>query len=69
MLSHRCVRCKWFDNQHESLENISNQIGYCRKHKPVIYAKENRYYGGWPLVHKEDFCGEFREDKVDGMSE
>jgi len=39
--------------------------GYCRKHKPIIYQLENKYWGGWPLVDVNDFCGEFRQDEPD----
>lgn len=63
MIGYRCKNCRWFDQEHESLVKVSENYGYCRKHKPVIYRLENQYYGGWPLVDMEDFCGEFREDR------
>jgi hypothetical protein len=63
MVSHRCHKCRWFDKEHISLKSIPDNFGYCRKHKPVIYQFEERYYGGWPLVDINDFCGEFREDE------
>jgi hypothetical protein len=63
MVNYRCINCRWFDNQHKSLLTVSKNLGYCRKHKPVIYQTEdNRYFGGWPLVDDDDFCGEFRQD-------
>jgi hypothetical protein len=37
-------------------------MGYCRKHHPIVFSREGRYYGGWPLVDENDLCGEFRED-------
>ncbi len=62
MVSHRCRRCMWFDQEHSSLIEVPGDYGYCRKHKPLVYPLEGRYYGGWPLVDVNDFCGEFRED-------
>ncbi len=75
MVDSRCQNCKWFDPEHESLSNLwrlhpAKKVGYCRKHKPVIYqgteknGQFNLYYGGWPLVDINDFCGEFRLDEV-----
>lgn len=63
MLSYRCKNCRWFDQEHKSLAEVPENYGYCRKHKPVIYHHEGRYYGGWPLVDVDDFCGEFRKDE------
>lgn len=63
MISHRCHKCLWFDQKHESLTDVADNYGYCRKHKPVIYQFEGRYYGGWPLVDVNDLCGEFRQDE------
>ena len=62
MVFYRCKTCMWFDNQHSSLHGLLDTYGYCRKHHPVVYLRETRYYGGWPLVDKEDLCGEFREE-------
>ena len=63
MILYRCHLCQWWDNQHISLKDMQIDYGYCRKHHPVVYLRESRYYGSWPLVHKDDFCGEFREDQ------
>ncbi len=62
MVNYKCQNCKWFDQQHKSLVQLTDNFGYCRKHKPVIYPKDNRYYGGWPVVDINDLCGEFRQD-------
>ena len=56
----QCQQCRWFDKVHTSLSEVPDNYGYCRKHKPVIYAANDRYYGGWPLVDIRDFCGEFK---------
>jgi hypothetical protein len=37
-------------------------VGYCRKHKPVVFPAEGRYWGGWPLVDVNDLCGEYRKE-------
>lgn len=65
MVNYKCSDCKWFDKAHMSLSEFPNNFGYCRKHKPVIYSYSNQniYYGGWPLVDINDFCGEFRQDE------
>ena len=69
MIDHRCGKCQWFDREHKSLKLITEPIpgkvnvGYCRKHKPVVFLAEGWYWGGWPLVDGEDFCGEFRLDE------
>ena len=63
MIKNRCKNCLWFDHEHKSLEGVPKNFGYCRKHRPVVYSKDGRYYGGWPLVDTDDLCGEFREDK------
>ena len=63
MITGYCKACGWFDKEHESLKALPDNLGYCRKHKPVVYGKEGRYYGGWPLVDQHDTCGEYREIK------
>ena len=54
----RCDRCRWWDATHRRLEGAPPGSGYCRKHKPTVFSFEGRYWGGWPLVDAEDFCGE-----------
>jgi len=66
MVSHRCSKCRWFDHQHESLNDVPDNFGYCRKHKPMVYQIERRFYGAWPLVDVNDLCGEFRLDEDGG---
>ena len=63
MVDSRCIKCMWYDNVHESLEEWKEHNGYCRKHKPIPCLQSNRYYGLWPIVNEFDFCGEFRGDK------
>lgn len=63
MVDYRCKNCIWYDTEHESLKDIPDNLGYCRKHKPIIYGKDGKYYGDWPLVDKNDLCGEFRGGK------
>ena len=65
MKSYRCKNCCWFDQQHRTVAEMLPDYGYCRKHKPIIYQLENKYWGGWPLVDVNDFCGEFRQDEPD----
>lgn len=64
MKLHRCVMCAWFDQQHKSLPTDLPNLGYCRKHKPIVYEDGKFYRGGWPLVDVDDFCGEFIADVI-----
>ena len=64
MINQRCKNCLWWDNTHNRIGDLRSEgWGYCRKHKPVVFAKDGRHWGGWPLVDREDLCGEFREEK------
>jgi len=60
MVTHRCKNCIWYDTEHESLKKVVGDLGYCRKHKPIVFERSGKYYGGFPLLDKNDFCGEFR---------
>ena len=65
MLQLRCDQCRWWDHTHPRLEGAPANCGYCRKHKPVIFSLENRYWGGWPLTDAADYCGEHMPRKDD----
>ena len=67
MVNYRCQTCKWFDKQHKSLLEVESNFGYCRKHKPMVFNIQNKFYAGWPLVDINDLCGEYRED-INGLS-
>lgn len=58
--------CGWFEPNHDSLDGIPDRenFGYCLKHKPVVYLKDGRYYGTYPIVDKRLGCGEFRPKNV-----
>jgi hypothetical protein len=60
VVGHRCKNCMWYDSQHESLGKDQPLHGYCRKHKPIALIINGKYYGAWPIVDQNDFCGEFR---------
>ena len=64
MITHRCEKCIWFDNQHKRVKEPDNN-GYCRVTAPiaVFNKQEYEYIGHWILVDKKDFCAKFREDK------
>jgi len=55
----KCSECRWSDFEHKRLKDTPG-FGYCRKHKPFVKAKAGKYYGEWPLVDADDYCGEFR---------
>ena len=56
----RCKDCLWFDYWHPRLGDTQGEFGYCRKHKPIVALRGNKYFGDWPQVDKNDFCGEFK---------
>lgn len=56
----RCKACRWFDQQHKSIADLLPDYGYCRKHKPMIIQVERRFFGSFPILHVDDYCGEFR---------
>lgn len=62
MIGYKCKDCLWWDHEHKRLKDLSEDFGYCRKHKPIVYGANGKHYGSWPLVDKDDFCGEFRKD-------
>ena len=61
-----CGNCRWWDHTHASLEGVDEKYGYCRKHYPVVFLREGRYYGGWPLTDQNDSCGEHRPKEEKG---
>lgn len=68
MIDRQCRRCLWYDNQHESVKSIPIELnkrdpGFCRKHKPGSLRIGQHFYGVWPVVDADEFCGEWREDK------
>lgn len=68
MIGHRCKKCIWWDNQHESVKLIppipgKAVMGFCRKHKPGAIKVQQYFYGVQPVMDGEEFCGEFRKDE------
>lgn len=57
----KCSECRWFDDSHIRLNEVPGAFGYCRKHKPFVKARNGKFYGEWPLVDVNDYCGEFRK--------
>jgi hypothetical protein len=69
VITHRCHRCIWWDNQHPAVQNIPTELdkarpGFCRKHRPGSLRIGNYYYGVQPIMDADDFCGEFRAEAV-----
>ena len=62
----RCETCRWRDREHESLADVPANLGYCRKHYPIVFPREGRYYASWPLTDVNDFCGEYRGSEEKG---
>ena len=55
----RCEECFWFDVAHERLRKIEANHGYCRKELPIPRQVEEEYFGTWPIVDRNDYCGGF----------
>ena len=67
MITHRCKKCTWWDNQHPSVANIPPELdktnpGFCRKHRPGSLRIGKYFYGVQPVMDGDEFCGEFRAD-------
>ena len=66
MITHRCRRCIWWDNQHPSVKLIPLELGkvdlgICRKHAPGSLRIGDYFFGVQPVMDGDEFCGEFRE--------
>ena len=73
MLQLRCDQCRWWDAVHTSLAAVTDSgvpgipwvlgaLGYCRKHKPLVYSAKDHYWCTWPISDAAGFCGEYMPD-------
>jgi len=65
MIGHRCRKCIWWDNQHDSVRLIplieaKKNPGFCRRRKPGAILLNGYFYGAPPVMDAEEFCGEFK---------
>jgi len=68
MISHRCINCIWWDNNHISVKSIpitkeKPNPGFCRKKRPNVIAFKNHHFGVQPVMDNDEFCGEFKGTK------
>lgn len=64
-----CGNCFWWDAEHSRIDFVpllegQTKIGFCRKHKPVIYQVGSFFHGGWGAVDKDEGCAEHRPLEV-----
>jgi len=52
-----CKGCRYFKPDRDT------GMGLCRKEAPRWVPGDNSYRGRWPVVRKNDWCGEFKEIK------
>ena len=67
MITHRCKKCIWWDNEHVSVKAIPATIekpnpGFCRKKRPNVIMFKEHHFGAQPVMDGGEFCGEFKEE-------
>lgn len=65
MVSHRCHKCIWWDNQHPSVALIPIELckenpGFCRRRRSGTLLIGQHLYGVHPVMDADEFCGEFK---------
>ena len=64
-----CGDCHWWDAEHEAIKTVpllvgQTDLGFCRKHRPIVMQFEGKFHGFWGAVDKDEGCAEYR-DKVE----
>jgi len=56
-----CKDCRYFDKIKDPRVQLSG-TGFCRRNAPrTSHSKVLEMYGLWPVVGKDDWCGELTE--------
>lgn len=53
-----CENCQYYK------QHIDSNCGQCRRFPPVPVWHYNRIETDYPITHKYEWCGEFKEKKV-----
>ena len=62
-MAHNCAFCQYF-------EDTENGVGLCKRNPPTILLDDEttaifevtgEYFGRWPLVAKNMWCGEYKD--------
>ncbi len=54
-----CRHCRYFAPERPKGGDVV-KYGRCRRYAPLPCTEMSRH-GYWPLVHPDDWCGEFRD--------
>jgi len=60
-----CKNCRYYDSTTTGkptygptfVGSVERKNGFCRRQPPQVF--NDNHYGYWPLVHEQDWCGEF----------
>lgn len=56
-----CSNCRWFDERGEpALDGHGDCKRFPPKYRPVFDPDETDPFGFWPIVFRDDWCGEFK---------
>ncbi len=63
MITHRCKKCRWWDNVHISVKSIPVTIekpspGFCRRRRPGVLGLKSHHFGAQPVMDADEFCGD-----------
>ena len=68
----QCLNCEFYDRRNaRPTDGRGAMRGQCRRHSPhlnPLSAKRYLVEGVWPLVHDDDWCGEWRAPTHVSMS-
>ena len=55
-----CVGCRFFV---KSRDAVHGELGYCQRYapRPQLYKEWNDLRAVWPLVQRDDCCGEWED--------
>lgn len=61
-----CGDCFWWDPDYERIKFVpllsgQTKLGFCRKHKPIIYQIGGFFHGDWGAVDTGEGCAEYRK--------
>lgn len=75
MSERTCTTCVWsdltiVDTTCDDTGDLEPQVHrVCRRFPPVMVAFQDAAAATWPLVHDEEWCGEWRRNDVDNEGE
>ena len=62
-----CEGCQHFSLIEEEGMVGSGEQGECRAHPPQITGDDSSSYGTWPVIGKDEWCGEWEPIRPHGV--